>query len=338
MHIGLLLGLGATFLRSGGPVVASTNKPVTRTQGGILHIITGSGFTGATGVTFGGTAATSVTVVNDTTITCVTPAKAAGAHAIVVTTPLGSSNTNISATFVNPTSIFGANLLRWYSQTYAAGAWTDESGNFNTVQATAGFRPSASTLAGTTDRPGTHVALSFDGTDDYLEAQSGSGQIAAAQMTVAAIARRTASAQYAGIIAKTFTGAPFGLRAGDGDGGAKSVFAVGSIADAQEARSNVDFPITTTQRLMGTWHQFDDGGLVQHYVNGALQTDTGASTNAGGATEKLAIGAWLNGAGNSATWFFPGLIAEGIIADVEADATQLAQLDAYLRDCAGHAP
>jgi len=41
-------------------------------------------------VTFGGTAATGVTVVNATTITAVTPAHAAGVVDVVVTTPGGT--------------------------------------------------------------------------------------------------------------------------------------------------------------------------------------------------------------------------------------------------------
>ena len=53
--------------------------------------ITGTGFTGATGVTVGGVAATSVVVVNSTTITAVVPSSAVtGAVNVVVTTPAGT--------------------------------------------------------------------------------------------------------------------------------------------------------------------------------------------------------------------------------------------------------
>ncbi|HRO01235.1 MAG TPA: autotransporter domain-containing protein, partial [Nitrobacter sp.] len=54
--------------------------------------ITGTNFTGATAVTFGGAPATGVTVVNDTTITATTPAHAAGAVAVAVTTPGGTNS------------------------------------------------------------------------------------------------------------------------------------------------------------------------------------------------------------------------------------------------------
>ena len=70
--------------------------------GGTTVTITGTNFTGATAVTFGGTAATSVVVVNATTITAITPAHAAGAVNVVVTTP-GGTGTGIGLyTYVTP--------------------------------------------------------------------------------------------------------------------------------------------------------------------------------------------------------------------------------------------
>lgn len=53
--------------------------------------ISGAGFTGATAVTFGGTPATSVVVVNANTITANSPAHAAGTVDVRVTTPNGTS-------------------------------------------------------------------------------------------------------------------------------------------------------------------------------------------------------------------------------------------------------
>ncbi len=53
--------------------------------------ITGTGFTGATAVTFGASPATSFSVVNATTITVVSPAGSAGAVNVAVTTPAGTS-------------------------------------------------------------------------------------------------------------------------------------------------------------------------------------------------------------------------------------------------------
>jgi hypothetical protein len=52
--------------------------------------LTGTGFTGATSVRFGGQPATSVVVVSDTSITCVTPAGVPSLVSISVTTPGGT--------------------------------------------------------------------------------------------------------------------------------------------------------------------------------------------------------------------------------------------------------
>ncbi|GAA2411393.1 hypothetical protein GCM10010404_81640 [Nonomuraea africana] len=52
--------------------------------------VRGANFTPGTTVTFGGTAATSVVVVDETRITCKTPAKTVGAVAVAVTTDAGT--------------------------------------------------------------------------------------------------------------------------------------------------------------------------------------------------------------------------------------------------------
>jgi hypothetical protein len=62
-----------------------TIAPATGLAAGNLPVtITGSGFAGVRGVTFGGTAATNFKVVSDTKITCNTPPHAAGAVNVVV--------------------------------------------------------------------------------------------------------------------------------------------------------------------------------------------------------------------------------------------------------------
>lgn len=58
--------------------------------GGTPVVITGTNFSGAVGVTFGGTAATAFKVVSNTKITCTTPAKTAGAYNVVVTDDSGA--------------------------------------------------------------------------------------------------------------------------------------------------------------------------------------------------------------------------------------------------------
>jgi hypothetical protein len=69
--------------------------------------ITGTNLTGATGVTIGGAAATSVVVVNSTTITAVAPAGTAGTASVIVTTPGGSNAANTLYTYVAAPTVTG---------------------------------------------------------------------------------------------------------------------------------------------------------------------------------------------------------------------------------------
>lgn len=75
------------------PAITGLSPATGPAAGGTPVTISGTGFTGATSVTFGGTAATSVTVVSANSITCTSPAHAAGTVDVVVTTPKGTSPT-----------------------------------------------------------------------------------------------------------------------------------------------------------------------------------------------------------------------------------------------------
>lgn len=81
------------------PTVTAASPNIGSTQGGTNITLTGTDFTGTTGVTIGGVAATNVVVVSATSITCTTPAGSAGVGSILVT---NGSGTN------------GANSLFWY--------------------------------------------------------------------------------------------------------------------------------------------------------------------------------------------------------------------------------
>ena len=70
--------------------------------GGTAVTLTGTGFTGSTGVTFDGVAATSVVVVNDTTITCNTPAHAYATVDVIVQNPINDSTLAGGYTYDNP--------------------------------------------------------------------------------------------------------------------------------------------------------------------------------------------------------------------------------------------
>jgi YVTN family beta-propeller protein len=73
------------------PVITSVNPAVGPTVGGTAVAISGSGFTGATAVTFGTSAAASFIVNSDSSITAVTPTHSPQVVTIFVTAPSGTS-------------------------------------------------------------------------------------------------------------------------------------------------------------------------------------------------------------------------------------------------------
>lgn len=82
------------------PAVVSLSPTDGTTAGGTALTITGTDFVGDETVDVGGAAATSVVVVSTTSITCVTPARTAGAKAVTVTSPTkGVSNADVSFTY-----------------------------------------------------------------------------------------------------------------------------------------------------------------------------------------------------------------------------------------------
>lgn len=73
--------------------------------------IAGTNFIGATGVTFGGTAATSIIVVSPTLITCTAPsASSAATVSVVVTTPSGTNSANSLFTYQTAPTVTGISL------------------------------------------------------------------------------------------------------------------------------------------------------------------------------------------------------------------------------------
>lgn len=78
--------------------------------GGRVVQIIGVGFTGASGVTFGGTAGTSFSVVSDQLVEVTTPAKTAGAVDVVVQHPNGNSTITGGYEYAAAPSISGATL------------------------------------------------------------------------------------------------------------------------------------------------------------------------------------------------------------------------------------
>lgn len=82
------------------PLVVGVSPNTGLAAGGTPVTISGAGFTGATTATFGGPAASAMVVVNSNTITCTTPAHAAGTVDVRVTTPNGTSANTVADNFI----------------------------------------------------------------------------------------------------------------------------------------------------------------------------------------------------------------------------------------------
>ena len=123
------------LLTTSGPTITTPLSPQTGSiSGGDSVTITGTGFVsgGSLGVTFGGAAATSVTVVNATTITCTTPAHAPGVVDVVLTNGDGQPTTAFSAfTYDNPPNV--TTMRPTSGSTAGSGGVIIEGTNLNTV-------------------------------------------------------------------------------------------------------------------------------------------------------------------------------------------------------------
>ncbi len=84
-----------------GPTIASLTPSSGSVEGGTTVTITGTGFSGSAAVTFGGVPA-ETTIINATTLSCLTPPRAAGVVNVIVTTSLGSVTGTNLYTYVNP--------------------------------------------------------------------------------------------------------------------------------------------------------------------------------------------------------------------------------------------
>ena len=160
---------------AGPPPAVTAVSPANGTNhGGTSVTISGTGFSGATAVMFGTTAARSYTVVNATTITAVTPAGTAGIVDVTVTTPNGTSSVNAGdeytyVTAVNNAPVYtgaGTNTSQsiLVGGTLTALAATDADGDALTYAVTSGSLPagislsSNGTFTGTATTAGTTTA------------------------------------------------------------------------------------------------------------------------------------------------------------------------------------
>jgi hypothetical protein len=94
--------IGAALRASTGtpaPVVTAISPRSGGVAGGTTVTVTGTGFTSATSVQFGGNDASSMTLVSDTQITATSPPGAAGTVDVTVMTPAGTSAISLADKF-----------------------------------------------------------------------------------------------------------------------------------------------------------------------------------------------------------------------------------------------
>jgi hypothetical protein len=97
-----LFSPASTYVYETAPVVQAFQPNSGSTAGGNRVAIIGTGFTGATAVSFGSTPAASFTVLVDGEIFATAPAHAPGAVSISVTTPGGTGTTQTQYTYIAP--------------------------------------------------------------------------------------------------------------------------------------------------------------------------------------------------------------------------------------------
>jgi formylglycine-generating enzyme required for sulfatase activity len=112
------------------PSLTAVSPALGSTVGGTAITLTGTRLSGATSVTVGGAAATSVQVVNDTTVTAVTPPGTAGVRDVTFTNPVGTSTIAGGFTYQNQaagdectdalTAVTGANAFSTVDMTTSA--------------------------------------------------------------------------------------------------------------------------------------------------------------------------------------------------------------------------
>ncbi|NMY72440.1 Ig-like domain-containing protein, partial [Pseudomonas sp. WS 5414] len=169
---------------SATPTLTSVTPNTGSTAGATSVTLTGTNFTGATAVSFGGTAATGYIVNNATTITATTPAHAAGAVNVAVTTPGGSATLTNGYTYAVPAPTVGP-----VSATVAA----NSSANPITLSLSGGAATSVAVASaashGTATASGTSITYTptagFSGSDSFTyTATNTSGTSSPATVTI----------------------------------------------------------------------------------------------------------------------------------------------------------
>jgi hypothetical protein len=148
------------------PTVTGVSPTSGSTSGGTAVTITGTGFLAGAAVSFGGTAATGVTVVNSTSITATTPAHAAGAVSVVITNTDTKSGTlpngftyNVVSVPIGFAQVAFSTPQSPVSTLATAFPGAQTAGNLNVV--VVGWNDATSNVTGISDSQGNTYALAI---------------------------------------------------------------------------------------------------------------------------------------------------------------------------------
>jgi hypothetical protein len=187
--------LNNAFTYYGIPTITTTSRTIGNLEGGDLIYITGSNLVLTSEITFGGVAATNISEVSDSILSCYTPAHATGLVDITVTTPGGVVTSSNAYKYWDPT-VLGIN---WYVEEpdYFADNVGMGSGTWTAKVGPSVGRYTSAPYSTSRGNPSFRIYTSSD--NDSLEYLNGSTQILGALRTLTS----TADATYVAIIEHT---------------------------------------------------------------------------------------------------------------------------------------
>ncbi len=283
---GTLTG-GFTYVAT--PTVSSISPTSGSTGGGTGVTITGTNFVVGAMVTFGGTAATNVVVVNGTTITATTPAGSVGAATVTVTVsgqsgslPNGFTYAVIpSVTSVAPNSgpTAGGTAVTITGTNFAAGATV----TFGTAAATSVVVVSSTSITAKTPA-GSAGAVTVTVTVSGQSGSLPSGFTYVATPTVTTVTPNTGST--VGSTSVTITGTNFvtGATVTFGTAAATSVVVVSSTSITAKTPAGSAGAVTVTVTVSG-----QSGSLASGYTYVTTPTVTSVAPNSGSTAGGTAV-------------------------------------------------
>ena len=280
------------------PTLTSVAPNSGSTAGATSVTLTGTDFTGATAVSFGGTAASGYIVNNATTITATTPAHAAGAVNVVVTTPSGTATLTNGYTYTVPAPTVGP-----VSATVAA----NSSANPITLNITGGAASSVAVATaashGTATASGTSITYTptpgYSGSDSFTyTANNASGTSSPATVTITvsapsivvspgALSNGSVGTAYSQTITATGGSAPYtyAITAGSLPAGLSLNTSSGMISGTPSASGTFNLTVTATDANSASGFQAYSlviNGLAP--VAGAVSATVAANSSANSIT------------------------------------------------------